>query len=55
MAIVQGEVRVVEEEDERKGEKEEEESEGGEKTEVPVLKTALDLREDIKRRGRSEV
>ena len=41
----------MEEEDERGGEKEEEESERGEKTEVPVLKTALDLREDIKRRG----
>ena len=35
-------------------EREEEKGEGSEKTEVLGLETALDLREDIKRRGRGE-
>ena len=35
------------------GEKEEEGGEGAEKTDVLVIKTALDLREDIKKNGGS--
>lgn len=35
------------------GEKEEERGEGGDKTEVLVIKTALDLREDIQKNGGS--